>query len=156
MWWSPCPSVPGQVEMCLFFLSSVLARLERLREYGRERERKREQQSIGYWHRPLAHQLLGSHACTCAQAQRGASAGQRASSSFLAFQEKACEMSSKKPSKRKFPRSSRASPSLYLLCLAAAPKKVSVLSAPLSDDNVTLMRPCLQPLVLLTSRVLGR
>ena len=60
------------------------------------------------------------------------------SSSFLAFQEKGLRDVLQKPSKRKFPRSSRASPSLYLLlCLAAAaPKKVSVLSD-------TVMRPCL-------------
>jgi hypothetical protein len=127
------PSRP--VEMCLFFS-----------QFGCHAWSETTSESVCVWVREtteresivlsLAHQLLAGraamHALAHRQAQRrGASACRpwpAAASSFLAFQEKGLRDVLQKLSKRKFPRSSRASPSLHLCLAAAAPKKVSVLS----------------------------
>jgi hypothetical protein len=131
----PSRPVPGQVEMCLFFSQfGCHAWSETTSECVCVRVRETtERESIVL---SLAHQLLAGraamHALAHRQAQRrGASACRpwpAAASSFLAFQEKGLRDVLQKLSKRKFPRSSRASPSLHLCLAAAAPKKVSVLS----------------------------
>ena len=148
MWWSPCPSQSASPRSSreVLVLFSVQVLTLGARDYFRvcmwcvcERERKH-WLAIWLWHRPLAHQLLAGQPCmhlqtgTATAARSERMQAMASSSSFLAFQEKGLRDVLQKPSKRKFPRSSRASPSLYLLlCLAAAaPKKVSVLSASLS------------------------